>query len=132
VREIVHTDLTELEGEPTARADLLHDTVSHCTELELRWLGASIKNTSTGPAHSSADICAGWTIRRTGMARSDLGAGRLYYTDLGRSKPAVPTRRCNHSTRQQNTGLEALRIPGPHPSDAATERTRQAAEERRW
>jgi hypothetical protein len=59
VREIVHTDLTELEGEPTARADLLHDTVSHCTELELRWLGASIKNTSTGPAHSSADICPG-------------------------------------------------------------------------
>ena len=57
MREIVHTDLTELEGEPTARADLLHDTVSHCTEL--RWLGASIKNTSTGPAHSSADICAG-------------------------------------------------------------------------
>jgi hypothetical protein len=57
VREIVHTDLTELEGEPTARADILHDTVSHSTEL--RWLGASIKNTSTGPAHSSADICAG-------------------------------------------------------------------------
>ena len=57
MREIVHTDLTELEGEPTARADILHDTVSHCTEL--RWLGASIKNTSTGPAHSSADICAG-------------------------------------------------------------------------
>jgi hypothetical protein len=57
VREIVHTDLTELEGEPTARADILHDTVSHSTEL--RWLGASIKNTSTGPAHSSADICSG-------------------------------------------------------------------------
>lgn len=56
MREIVHTDLTELEGEPTARADLRHDTVSHSTEL--RWLGASIKNTSTGPAHSSAGICS--------------------------------------------------------------------------
>jgi hypothetical protein len=57
VRETVHTDLTALEGEPTARADILQDTVSHSTELH--WLGASIKNTSTGPAHSSADICSG-------------------------------------------------------------------------
>jgi hypothetical protein len=57
VREITHTDLTELEGEPTARADVFHDTVNHSTEL--RWLGASIKNTSSGPAHSSANICSG-------------------------------------------------------------------------
>jgi hypothetical protein len=54
VREIVHTDLTALEGEPTPHADIQRERVSHSTEL--RWLGASVKNTTVGPAYASAHI----------------------------------------------------------------------------
>jgi len=54
VRKIVHTDLTKLEGEPTARADILHERISHSTEV--RWLGGRVTSTTTGPAGAPTSI----------------------------------------------------------------------------